>query len=695
MRSSCSLRAITAAASIGSSRCTPSSTSRPGPAISPTTAPSTRTAARLTRAATALTAPAPAARAAPARAPRAGWRRPAGSAGRSWASASSSHQLPERQQPLAAGQQRSGRGVDLVPPARTAPAGHRGADFRPAVGIRARRRSPAAPTAPPPTARRAARRRRRGAQPVHPVQPALDLRAERLVQLTGQVLEDHGRSALGAAQGEHAEPDRLHPFPVQPVQPGGGLLPGGRSGRVQPRVAQPGADVQRRVGDLALQHPGVDVRRQPGAAPGPASPRRPRAARSRAAGPPRRAPGARPAPAAARPARRPRPARSPGRRSPPAAGPGTNGGLDTIRSNRRPATGASHGPSSSSTSSSLRAKVARAMASARGATSVAVTRAACRPACRACTPHPVPRSSSVPAGRRTVAAASVTEAAPTPVTWSRCWRRASRSDSTHQSAPGSPYGRRSSAAAQPSPSRRSSPAAAASAGGSGASAAATAGSGSTAAEQQQPHQHAQLGAVPAGPQRGLRLTAAERRVRGRAEQVADAVGGVAGPPQRGTQRRRRRRARDGAARGDPRAARSPGARPDRPAGSGHAAAQQADAGVGRVAVPALGGDVHVLNADIGRSAGTLERPLVGAAVGATGERAERHQPGAGGIDQPGLEVVAACGVGDALNIGSPARGPRPRDAASTVPTAVGSSGADRLQLGQRRGRGRGGRCRER
>ena len=38
-------------------------------------------------------------------------------------------------------------------------------------------------------------------------------------------------------------------------------------------------------------------------------------------------------------------------------------------------------------------------------------------------------------GRRTVAAANVSDAAPTPVTWSRCWRRASRSESTHQSGP--------------------------------------------------------------------------------------------------------------------------------------------------------------------------------------------------------------------------------------------------------------------
>ena len=87
-----------------------------------------------------------------------------------------------------------------------------------------------------------------------------------------------------------------------------------------------------------------------------------------------------------------------------------NGGFDTTRSNRRPSTGASRSPSISSQCSPLRRAVRRAIASARGRTSVPVTVPACCDRCKAWTPQPVPMSSAVPTGRRTVAEANVREA---------------------------------------------------------------------------------------------------------------------------------------------------------------------------------------------------------------------------------------------------------------------------------------------
>ncbi len=160
----------------------------------------------------------------------------------------------------------------------------------------------------------------------------------------------------------------------------------------------------------------------------------------------------------------------------------TNGGLDTTRSNRRPATGAKKSPVSSSHSWLFRAAVSAASRSARGFTSVPVTLPACRARCSACTPQPTPRSSAAPTGRRTVACASVTDAPPTPSTWSLRSgpgrTSAPRSETTHQSVSPSPYGRRSSPARRaPPPAGTSSPAASAASTGSGANALRTSGSG--------------------------------------------------------------------------------------------------------------------------------------------------------------------------------------------------------------------------
>ena len=43
-----------------------------------------------------------------------------------------------------------------------------------------------------------------GAEPVDAVQPALDLRAERVVERLADVLEDHGRRGVGAASRDTA-----------------------------------------------------------------------------------------------------------------------------------------------------------------------------------------------------------------------------------------------------------------------------------------------------------------------------------------------------------------------------------------------------------------------------------------------------------------------------------------------------------
>ncbi len=264
IRSSCSLRAIRAAASVVSSRCTPSSTSNPGPVIAPTTAPSTSTAARRTRAATALT------------------RAPAGRAGRTRARPGA---WPAPARPPA------GRGrTPAAPPARRARARRGSPPAAPRPGRRPRGASagrpaarPRRPTSSQPSAARHGVALQDGgggegqpgaeqgvvagvrAEPVDAVEPPLDLRAERVVDLAGNVLEHDRRRSLGAPQRDDPEADGLDVAGLHPVQPPPGLFAGGRRGEVQAGVALPGADVQRRVGHLALHHPRVDAVGQPGA----------------------------------------------------------------------------------------------------------------------------------------------------------------------------------------------------------------------------------------------------------------------------------------------------------------------------------------------------------------------------------------------------------------------------------------------
>src|SRR5690625_1359901 len=96
----------------------------------------------------------------------------------------------------------------------------------------------------------------------------------------------------------------------------------------------------------------------------------------------------------------------------------TKGGLDTMRSKLSSATGSNMEPCRKSIVASARVALNRANASARAETSVATTRVLWRVACSACTPQPVPRSSTCPRGRRSVMPASVVEAAPIPSTWS-------------------------------------------------------------------------------------------------------------------------------------------------------------------------------------------------------------------------------------------------------------------------------------
>ncbi len=154
-----------------------------------------------------------------------------------------------------------------------------------------------------------------------------------------------------------------------------------------------------------------------------------------------------------------------------------------MRSNRRRATGANQSPWSSSTSSSFKANVACANRSALADVSVAVIRCAYLLACSAWTPLPVPRSSTLSTGRRLVARTRLSEACPTPSTWSgaaglpAC--SGSRSDTTHQLLSSSPCGRMSKPARSPSPSApRTMPVASASSSDSGANAALTASRGS-------------------------------------------------------------------------------------------------------------------------------------------------------------------------------------------------------------------------
>ena len=81
----------------------------------------------------------------------------------------------------------------------------------------------------------------------------------------------------------------------------------------------------------------------------------------------------------------------------------------------------------------------------------------------------------------------------------------------------------------------------------------------------------------------------------------------------------------------------------------------------------------VLNSVIGRLRRDGELALVGLPVRGPGERAERHQPGAVRVEQPGLQVVAARRVGDAVDPDHQLLACRPGRAPSTVPAAAGSA----------------------
>ena len=95
----------------------------------------------------------------------------------------------------------------------------------------------------------------------------------------------------------------------------------------------------------------------------------------------------------------------------------TYGGLQVTSPKRRPSTGSKKLPSRSSTfSTPLSWALNAANSSARAFTSVATTRALCRAARIAWMPQPVPTSSAVPTGRRTVRCESVSDGPCTPAT---------------------------------------------------------------------------------------------------------------------------------------------------------------------------------------------------------------------------------------------------------------------------------------
>ena len=131
----------------------------------------------------------------------------------------------------------------------------------------------------------------------------------------------------------------------------------------------------------------------------------------------------------------------------------TKGGLLTTRSNASPVTGSNSEPSRRSHCWPDSAAVTAASSSARRLRSVATTEAACRPRCSAWTPHPVPRSSARATRSRGVMRASVSDAPPTPSTWSTATSPDERpaesgpwSLTTYQSVSLSPYGRTSTTA---------------------------------------------------------------------------------------------------------------------------------------------------------------------------------------------------------------------------------------------------------
>ena len=128
----------------------------------------------------------------------------------------------------------------------------------------------------------------------------------------------------------------------------------------------------------------------------------------------------------------------------------TNGGLETTSSNSSPATGSSRDPSrrltrasrsagSRCSSPALSSRLNRVNARARSEMSVAVTCSAWCSRWKVWMPQPVPRSRALATCRRAVTWTRVVEACPIPRTWS--WRRtpgrwwAARSLATQRSAP--------------------------------------------------------------------------------------------------------------------------------------------------------------------------------------------------------------------------------------------------------------------
>ena len=190
MRSSCSLRAITAAASGGvvAVHAEQHQQSRPGDlahhgAVDPDRGPAHPGGHRP------HALPAPAGRAGPARAPRAGWPRPAPrSAGRGPARAA----RPAHRAAARPGSRPAARPRGRPPRAATAgrPGGPPPRRPRPSPRPPARRRSPAAPTAPPPAGRPSSSASPACArsQSTRSSQPSTS-GPERIVQLAGQVLE--------------------------------------------------------------------------------------------------------------------------------------------------------------------------------------------------------------------------------------------------------------------------------------------------------------------------------------------------------------------------------------------------------------------------------------------------------------------------------------------------------------------------
>ena len=94
-----------------------------------------------------------------------------------------------------------------------------------------------------------------------------------------------------------------------------------------------------------------------------------------------------------------------------------NGGFETMRSNRSPATGSNRSPWRQSTwGRSFKRALNAAISTARGFWSVATTRSLWPAATKAWNPEPVPRSSVARLGRRTVRPARVSELELMPMT---------------------------------------------------------------------------------------------------------------------------------------------------------------------------------------------------------------------------------------------------------------------------------------